>query len=183
MRNYQTKKLVQISLLTSVIFLLTFTELGYPKFGPINSTIIHLPVFFGIVYFKTLKESIILGFIFGLSSFMKVWLVPTSPLDVIFLNPLVSIVPRIAVAIIGYFLLVKWSKKWMVFPMMFLTSLIHSALVLGMMFLLYNSFIAKTLNMSTWVLIWGIFTTSAMVEALLAASVCPSLSKAIEMRR
>ena len=180
MRNYQTKKLVEISLLSSVIFLLTFTELGYPKFGPINSTIIHLPVLFGVLYFATLKESIILGFVFGISSFLKVWLMPTSPLDVIFLNPLVSIFPRVLTTIIGYFLMVKWFHKWAVFPLTFWVSLIHSFLVLTMMYLLYNNFIASTLSLSTLTLLSGIFLTSSMIEAALAGFVVPALNQAIK---
>ena len=176
MRNYhyQMKKLIQFTLLVSIVFILTFTELGYPRFGLINSTIIHLPIFFGIIYFQNFKYSLALGFVWGLSSFLKVWLTPSSPLDPIFLNPIVSILPRLIMGIIAHFWLInnQWLKQTI---NLFVLTLIHSILVLGAMFLIYNDFISQIIKTSTWNFILTIFFSSSLVEGLLSATIVPQM--------
>lgn len=68
MRNAKTRKLVQNALLCAIILLLTLTPLGYIPIGPLEVTIMMIPVAIGAMTLGV-GSGLILGTVFGLSSF------------------------------------------------------------------------------------------------------------------
>jgi len=68
-------RLTQLAILVAVIFLLTFTPLGYLTVGPIAATTIQMPVIVGAVLMGPVS-GLILGFFFGLSAIIKVLTMP-----------------------------------------------------------------------------------------------------------
>lgn len=123
MRNHKTFQLVLTSLFAAIIIIMAFTPLGYIPLVVINATIIHIPVILGSLFCGP-KKGAVLGFIFGLTSFIKNTIMPTSlsafvfspvlaagmigPAG-IFKSMFICFVPRILVGVIPYFiyLLVK----------------------------------------------------------------------------
>jgi len=112
----------------------------------VEITIIHIPVIIGGI-FGGKRVAITLGFIFGLGSLLAA-LIYGGLFSVFFLNPLVSILPRM---LFGYFIylfykllkdLFTW-KVWPTFAMALsfgLSTLAHSFMVLIMLYLFsYNS--------------------------------------------
>ena len=70
MRNDKTRELVLLALFAAIILLMAFTNLGYIPLGVINATIIHIPVIIGALFLGP-KKGAMLGFLFGLTSFIN----------------------------------------------------------------------------------------------------------------
>ena len=77
MRNNKTAELVLTALFAAIIIIMAFTPLGYIPLVVINATIIHIPVILGSLFCGP-KKGGFLGFIFGLTSFIKNTVMPTS---------------------------------------------------------------------------------------------------------
>ena len=69
MRNTKTTELVLTALFAAIIIIMAFTPLGYIPLVIINATIIHIPVILGALF---------CGFVFGLTSFIKNTVMPSS---------------------------------------------------------------------------------------------------------
>ena len=102
-----------MSVFSAIIVIMTFVpSLGYISFGPLSMTLIHIPVLIGVFLFPK-RYSWILGLIFGFGSLSKAAAQPVGFLDPAFVNPMVSVIPRILFVIIAAWLfeLLKWITK------------------------------------------------------------------------
>ena len=110
-------ELVLTALFTAIIVVMAFTPLGFIPLVVINATIIHIPVILGAIFCGP-KKGAFLGFVFGLTSFIKNTLMPTSMSAFVFSpilassidgaagvvkSTIICFVPRILVGIIPYF--------------------------------------------------------------------------------
>ena len=124
MRNNKTTELVLTALFAAIIIIMAFTPLGYIPLVVINATIIHIPVILGSLFCGP-KKGGFLGFIFGLTSFIKNTVMPTSmsafvfsPVlaasmvgtSGIFKSAFICFVPRILVGIIPYYIYLAVKK-------------------------------------------------------------------------
>lgn len=76
-RKAKTLSLVQVSLFASLIIIMAFTPfLGYIPLGFTRATIIHIPVILGAIMLGPRKGAL-LGFIFGMTSFINNTMNPT----------------------------------------------------------------------------------------------------------
>lgn len=102
-RLYQA---VLTALLSSIILILALVpNLGYILIPPgVAVTIVHIPVLIGI-FLVDRKNSLVLGFVFGASSLLTALIRGVSPLDLAFINPLISILPRILFAYLATFII------------------------------------------------------------------------------
>ena len=98
MKKLKTKDIVVVALLFAIMMILNWTPLGMIPIGPISATTIHIPVVIGSIVFGY-KIGGVLGLLFGLISFFNALTSPTAA-SFIFINPLISIIPRIFVGII-----------------------------------------------------------------------------------
>ncbi len=118
MRNNKTFQLVLTGLFAAIIIIMAFTPLGYIPLVVINATIIHIPVILGSLFCGP-KKGAVLGFIFGLTSFIKNTLMPAtlsafvfSPVLAasmmgvagVFKSMFICFVPRILVGVVPYFI-------------------------------------------------------------------------------
>lgn len=116
-RADKSYSLVLTALFTAVIVLMAFTPLGYIPLVVINATIIHIPVILGAIFCGP-KKGAFLGFVFGLTSFIKNTVMPATLSAFVFSPVLASsidgpagiikstvicFVPRILVGVIPYF--------------------------------------------------------------------------------
>lgn len=94
--------LVLFSIFSALILLLgLIPQIGYIRLGPVAITIVHIPVLIGIMVLP-FWHSVGLGFIFGISSLIASFIYATSPIDLAFQNPLISVLPRVIFAIFAY---------------------------------------------------------------------------------
>ena len=124
MRNNKTAELVLTALFAAIIIIMAFTPLGYIPLVVINATIIHIPVILGSLFCGP-KKGGFLGFIFGLTSFIKNTVMPTS-LSAFVFSPVLAVnmvgtsgifksaficfVPRILVGVVPYFVYISVKK-------------------------------------------------------------------------
>lgn len=124
MRNNKTFQLVLTSLFSAIIIIMAFTPLGYIPLVVINATIIHIPVILGALFCGP-KNGAALGFIFGITSFIKNTIMPTSlsafvfspvlagsmlGLSGIWKSLFICFVPRILVGVVPFFVYVAVKK-------------------------------------------------------------------------
>lgn len=139
-----------------------------------------------LIFLPTIITSIIhgprsgaaMGFLAGLVTLLRALLAPASPLDYLFLNPLVAILPRIFVGVVPYFVynifkkLIK-SKSVSLLIAGASGAITNTALVIASLYLIYNDEIVKMsteFGIGTTFAAFAIFlvSTSALIESSVA---------------
>ena len=100
-KRLNVRKLVIIGMLGAISVVLGMTPLGFIPVGPTRATIMHIPVIIGSIMEGPLVGGLV-GLIFGLFSIYQAVTAPT-PVSFVFLNPLVSILPRVLIGISAYY--------------------------------------------------------------------------------
>ncbi len=170
------RKLVITGALGALTVFLGITRLGFwPWFSGVSITVMHIPAIIGTVLEGPLVGSGI-GAIFGLFSLLQAYINPTGPFDLVFQNPLVSVLPRIVFPLVTaliYNLLKKHNKIFAVTVSAIIGSLVHTTLVLGAMYFAFQAGIAGTDELGNAVTItWdtlGVVGNSAVIAALSGA--------------
>ena len=131
------------ALFIALIGIATFTPIGYLPLGIATITTLHVFVLL-MAFLTDTKGGFIAGLAFGIFSFIRALTMPASPTDVLFQNPIVSVLPRALFGLIAGFVATKLNKKYgndlvkktvlMVISSVILT-FIHSAMVLPLMYL------------------------------------------------
>lgn len=185
-RRLNVRKMTIIGVLSAISIMMSMLPfIGYIPIGPIKATIMHIPVIIGAIIEGPVVGAII-GLIFGLTS---LWNAITQPvlLSPLFYNPLVSVLPRILIGIVAYYVyqgVYKVSKK--VYASGFIAgiigSLANTAGVLGMIYILYaDKYLAliEQQGSSAAKLLFGVVLTSGVPEALVAGLIVSAASVAL----
>ncbi|KHS56948.1 MULTISPECIES: ECF transporter S component [Terrisporobacter] len=185
-RRLNVRKMTVIGVLSAISIMMSMLPfIGYIPIGPIKATIMHIPVIIGAIIEGPVVGAII-GLIFGLTS---LWNAITQPvvLSPLFYNPLVSVLPRILIGIVAYYVyqgVYKVSKK--VYASGFIAgiigSLANTAGVLGMIYILYaDKYLAliEQQGSSAAKLLLGVVLTSGVPEALVAGLIVSAVSVAL----
>lgn len=103
MKREKTRTLVIAALLIAICLILGLTPVGYIPIGTIEITLLCIPVIIGTIT-EGLGVGLILGFFFGLTSFLQIFIKPTPFSQFLFgLSPLKTIlivfIPRIIVPV------------------------------------------------------------------------------------
>lgn len=160
--------------------------LGNIPIGPLSITLIHITVIVAAIVLGPV-QGMIIGGIWGMITFVRAFIWPTSPLAVIcFTNPLISVFPRILVgAVAGYgFLWLKKcisDRKSMVFAAM-AGSMTNTLLVLGQIYLFYHNQAPRLYAVDVRQLLpylLGVVGTNGIPEMLLAAVTVPLIATAL----
>lgn len=114
--EHKTLDIVLLSLFAGIIFVLAFTPIGYIQLGFIKATIIHIPVIVGSIMLGP-KKGALLGFLFGVTSFISNTITPAimsfvfSPLIPVpgtdhgsLLALVICFIPRILVGILPFYI-------------------------------------------------------------------------------
>ncbi|HLR36316.1 MAG TPA: ECF transporter S component [Tissierellales bacterium] len=100
-KRFTLRKLVITGILGGISAILGLTPLGFIPVGLTKATIMHIPVIIGAIMEGPLVGGLV-GLIFGLFSMFQALTNPT-PISFVFLNPLVSILPRVLIGIVSYY--------------------------------------------------------------------------------
>ena len=100
-KSLDIRKMAIIGVLGAISYVLGMTPLGFIPVGPTRATLMHIPVIIGAIMEGPLVGGLI-GLIFGLLSIFQAATNPT-PVSFVFLNPLVSVLPRIMIGIVTYY--------------------------------------------------------------------------------
>ena len=186
-----TKGLVQMSIFAALIFVLAFTPgIGYIPLGFINATIIQIPVIIGALFCGP-KKGAFLGFLFGLTSFIKNTIMPSTVSAFVFspvlaasmfgfkgvlYSTFICFVPRILVGVLPYFVYIGMNKFCKVKVVNFAVSgvlgaFVNTLLVMGSIFILYKDAYAQAMGMDPSAVlgaIGGVISFNGVIEAIVS---------------
>ncbi|MDX9898842.1 MAG: ECF transporter S component [Spirochaetia bacterium] len=102
MERFNVRRIVISGALGAVSAIMAVTPLGYlPWFGGASLTIMHIPVIIAAVLEGPIAGTVV-GLVFGVTSLIKAATAPVGPLDPLFANPLVSILPRLFIGLVAW---------------------------------------------------------------------------------
>lgn len=168
-KNNLNRTLAVTAALGALTILLAITHLGYiPWFSGASITVLHVPVILACILLG-LGPGLATGLIFGFTSLVMAATMPTGPIDPFFVNPLISVLPRLLFAACTWAIYKGFevvSVKVQKFPEIlavgiaaFLGTMLHSVFVLGALV------IAKAL---TWQILVTVLISNSLLEAAAA---------------
>ena len=188
-KKTDVRRMAIIGVLSAISIMLSMTPLGFIPIGPTNATIMHIPVIIGAII-EGPVVGITVGFIFGATSLLKALTMPTIT-SFAFVNPLVSVLPRMLIGIVAYYvykLTIKFTKN--VFVSGWITgvmgSLVNTAVVLGMIYILYGARYAEALGESASAaktLILTLVATNGIPEAIVVGCVVSAVCVVFNKRK
>ena len=96
------QKWILTAILAAIEIFLTVTNLGYHSIGSIAFTVLHIPVFIATIL-AGLPQGVLITGIFGMSSMISAYIFPGGVLDYLFRDPRISVVPRLMIPFVVYF--------------------------------------------------------------------------------
>ncbi|MGB4984230.1 MAG: ECF transporter S component [Erysipelotrichaceae bacterium] len=170
----KTREITALGLLIAIEILLAIVpNIGMIMIGPVSITIMHIPVIIAALMMGV-KGGLILGLVFGASSWFVAATRGVTPIDLLFVNPIVAILPRL---IFGSFcglmsLLLKNKNDILRSGLTaVLGTLVHSVIVLSVIFflgVLTETNGVLSIVSQLWVFIAGIMASNGILEAVAA---------------
>lgn len=178
----------KLSMYVAMVVLLSYTPIGNLLIGPIQLTTMHIPVILagamgGIPY------GVIVGTAFGLTSMLRAMQGLSGPLSFAFMNPLVSVLPRVVLGLFAGFFGAKLQgkKSWLGAGLIaFLATLLHTLLVLSTLYYLYGGQIASSQGLSAKAvaaIVLGTSLSNGLPEAILASLITAPVVRIFRERR
>ncbi len=189
--NEKTRKLVTAGMITALVLLLGLTGLGYPYVPPFKLTIVQVPVAIGAMVLGP-WYGLFFGLLFGATSMYQAALggLPTAPM---FLNPMVSVLPRLVVPIAAYLMyklfdkLLKGKKRLISGAIGgIFASLTNTVLVLGAIYVFYGARAAAMIGIAPETLLTvllGVVVSSGLPEAAASGLLCGPIMAALSKLR
>ncbi len=172
-RRMGTREIVVIGMLGAITMLLGLTGLGFIPLVFMNATILQIPTIIGALI-EGPRVGAFVGLIFGSFSLYQSIMSPTI-MAFAFLNPLVSILPRVLIgpmAYLVYKILPIKGSYLRIGTAAFIGSMVNTVGVLGMIYILY----AKEFAMARDIpvdhvvnLLLGVAAVNGIPEAILSA--------------
>ena len=173
-----TKKLVLTAAMSALIIMLGITKLGLIPLGPAASiTILHVPIILAACFIG-LPYALFTGAVFGIMSLVQAAMSPSGVLDPLFVNPLVSVLPRILTGLIAWALWFAFNKV----PKLpktvsagitaFLSTVCHTLLVIGSLYLFQGAATREGMGGMGYFAVIGVLAPQAALEAVAATIIC-----------
>jgi len=183
-KKVPVRKLTVTGMMVAITMILAYTPLGIIPLQPVSATITHIPTII-IAILEGPIVGAITGAAFGIVSLFKAVTQPAGILDPCFMNPLVSVLPRICIGLVAgysYKLLHKVSSKGLVCAVVAsaLGSLTNTLGAMGMIYLLYLQSLTERLGTAAGPVILGIIITYGIMEMLAAAVICTAVVMAMK---
>ena len=173
-----TRKLVLTAALSALIIVLGITKLGLIPLGPAASiTILHVPIILAACLIG-LPSALFTGAVFGIMSLVQAAMSPSGVLDPLFVNPLVSVLPRMLTGLIAWALWFAFSKL----PKLpktvssgitaFVSTVCHTLLVIGSLYLFQGAATREGMGGMGYFAVIGVLAPQAALEAVAATIIC-----------
>lgn len=191
MQNKIIRSIVFDAMFIAIIALMAFVpNIGLISVSPLISfTLLHIPVLIGAALFGW-KRGLIYGFAFGILTLIQAATQPRGAFDPLFINPLVSVLPRVIFGLaagLSFELLKKmprlYQKGLYVAGLSFLNTLLHTFLVITAIWIVYRSDVLRILEIQDsqsfhWINFLGLLAIvlGALVEAGIASIITPAVA-------
>ena len=160
-------------MLSSITVILGLTGYGFVPLPMAKATIMHIPVIIGAVL-EGPAVGVMVGLLFGLFSIFQNMIAPNI-LSFAFLNPLVSVLPRVLIGLTAYYcykLVPVKNEALKIGVGAALGSLTNTIGVLGMIYVLYAADFAAARGIdpaTVFAVVSGIAVTNGLPEAIISA--------------
>lgn len=191
------QRLTVISLLGALTIIMGLTPIGFIQipFFAAKVTIMHVPVIIGALMEGPLVGAII-GLIFGIFSMIQAVIAPTTPLSLLFLNPVIALVPRVGIGLAawGVFRLLqplrdRFDRMGFVVSTVAASvcgTLVNTIGVLGLMFVIYIKETATALGTTPELVggvLLGVAGSNGIMESTAAAVIVTAVMLAMKYRK
>lgn len=182
--NTKTRQLTVVGMLSAVCIILGATGYGFIPLPMAKITIMHIPVIIGAIL-EGPKVGALIGLMFGCFSIIQNIISPNL-LSFAFINPLVSVLPRVLIGITSYYTykLIKGKNESLaVGAAAAVGSLTNTVGVLGMIYLLFVDRYAAAKNLpidKAAKAIFGVAYTNGILEAIAAVLITTAVVSAIK---
>lgn len=175
--------LTKLAILIAIEIIIAVTPLGsLPAIGPIVMTLAHIPVIIGAIVLG-IKGGLIMGFVYGLLSFLVWTFMPPSPIAFLFtpfyslgeisgnfFSLVICFVPRILIGLLTYFFIAIIFKNvkslfFKTFIGATIANFICSVILLALVYVFFGQEYAMALNTPYEALI-GIITTTIVTSGI-----------------
>lgn len=188
-KSFSVRHMAVTAMLGAISVVLGITQLGFIPIGMLRVTILHIPVIIGAIVEGPIVGALV-GLIFGVSSLITAITTPT-PVSFVFINPLVSILPRILIGIGSFYVYELSCKLFKNKAASYaitgvLGTMINTAGVLSMIYILYADRFVKAAGLSTESAaktIAGIAVTNGIPEMIVAAIIVSAVVSGIKKIR
>lgn len=192
-RNTKTKKLTFLAVMFALTVFLDISPLGAIPVGAVSATIVQMPTIITAIVYGPIY-GMIMGLIMGLTSLIHALTRPVTPLDPLFVNPLVSVLPRVLIGLFAglvFLLLTRVLKDKLRFIAATVTgaigALTNTVLVLSALYFIYAEKIIMEFQLqdsaALKALITGIVTTNGVAEMLVCAGLAGAVIVAMDKMR
>jgi len=166
------RQITTVGMLSAISIILGISGYGFIPLPLAKATIMHVPVIIGAIL-EGPKAGMLIGFMFGGFSLIQNIISPNL-LSFAFLNPLVSVLPRVLIGLTAYFtyrLLKPRNENVRIAAAAAVGSLTNTAGVLGMIYVLYAAQYAHAKGIAASMAaktIFGVAFTNGIAEAVVA---------------
>ncbi|ADL49920.1 ECF transporter S component [Clostridium cellulovorans] len=187
-RKLGTRQLTTVGMLSAICIILGITGYGFIPVGPVKATIMHIPVIIGAIIEGPIVGALI-GLMFGLFSLINNLVNPTAA-SFVFWNPIVSVLPRVLIGIVSYYVYVGAIKlfknnKISAGVGAFFGSLTNTALVLSLMYFLYADRLFEIYKVSSVKQVGSaliaVASTNGIIEAIISVLITIPIVLAIKL--
>jgi uncharacterized membrane protein len=181
-RRQSIQRITRLGILMGLIILMTFIpNIGYIQTGLFSITTIHIPVLIGAALMGPVG-GFVLGLTWGLTSYFYALTLGTIE-AMIFLNPMVSIVPRVLVGLIVSYTTMAFDKFNMKDMLKYglvagIGTLSNTVLVLSAIFIFASEGVLS-FNQAFSTIITIIISTNGLLELFAAVIIVPAVVRAI----
>lgn len=184
--RFGVRQITVIGMLSAISIMLGLSGFGFIPLPTAKATIMQIPVIIGAILEGPLVGAMI-GLIFGLFSIVQSITTPNI-LSFAFINPLVSVLPRVLIGITAYYAY-KWtmsSREGVRIGVgAVVGSLTNTVGVLSMIYILYAAQFATARGIeldAAIKVIWSIALVNGIPEAIIAAAISIPVVAAIKKR-
>ena len=170
------RELTIVGLLAAITIILGLSGYGIMALGPLNVTTLHVPALIGALV-EGPKVGAFVGLIFGVYSFWQNFTAPNI-LSPLFINPLVSVLPRIIFPVLAFF--VPQGPRLIVSA--FMGTIFHTCMVMGLIYVIYADMFAQAMHLSSDQVIGTILVlsvTHGIPEAIFAGVIVTPIALAL----
>ncbi|NDL67209.1 ECF transporter S component [Anaerotalea alkaliphila] len=184
-----TRKLALMGVMLALTVLLDATPMGAIPIGSVSATIIHIPtIVTGVILGPA--AGFLMGTFMGIISLVHAATRPVTPIDPLFINPLLSVFPRMFIGVAAHYTYAglsrvlgraRGAKSAAAFGAGVAGSLTNTILVLGMLYLVKVREVLELLGMQQSDLVkmlLAIVTTNGILEAVVAGILTSAVSLA-----
>ncbi|HNZ77649.1 MAG TPA: ECF transporter S component [Bacilli bacterium] len=180
-------KIAFAGILIALMFVLSWTVLGMIPLGVASATTVFIPVCVGIIFFDDFKYAVVFGLFFGIVSLVRSF-VPQGFLDPYFQNPIVSVLPRLLVGIVGYLIykgLTRLMKNRIIVSSLAggFIALINTIFTMGILILVYFQDVNQTFADNGFSILTALKTISLLnmlPEIAIGAILTPIIIKVLD---